>query len=358
MECRVFRKKINDLLEDNISNDMKDVMLKHIESCKECKALYDEEILIDKEFRMALKVEPQSFRSLRGDIMKNIDKNKYGKNPMKRFLLHFKKFRTTYSAAAAIIFLAVVITPYAVKNGFSFRAAKKAESQSGQNAVMDSKALSIESAQDGERQLRENVALKQSKEDENSSTLSASEVTTEAVYIPKFQKKEIDKSFKPNFNTSWQFSPNRIYSATVEGRGEGAYEEGIANIIVKNLKTNEQWSFDMTENEEKKYTPKAVKWVTDETLLVIVGYGYGTISPGGKLYLLNIGTADTIIADPLNTAKLDESKNSQVTKILDIRYSKDKPLEIDAEVTIYDDKEFISSHTEKRTITSYIPPFN
>lgn len=368
MECRVFRKKANDLLEDNISNDLKDAMIKHMEDCRECKALYDEDVLIDEEFRMALKIEPKSFRSLRGDIMKNIDKNRYKKGPLNKLKLHFKRFKAAYSTAAAVILLAVSLTSYALKGGFSLGAAKKAESGSAPQTAMKSAVdMNIEKdeaahkfAASQNEETQKNIK-EDAKQDDTSGRKESFEIekpTSGVSYLPKFKKEELNKNYKVSFNMPWEISPSKKYGAAVEGKGEEAFEEGIANIVVKDLNSNKQWSFGMINNEEKQYTPKAVKWITDETLLIIVGYGYGTISPGGKLYLLNVDKADTIAADPLNSAKLDEKKNSQISKILDIRYSEGKPLEIDVEVTIYDDDAFINSHTEKRTVTSYIPPFN
>lgn len=364
MDCRVFEKRLEDLIEDNISYDLKDAMLKHMKKCESCRALYEEEISIQKTFREALSLEPQSFRSLRGDIMKNIDKNRYGKNPMKKLLYHIKKYRITYTTAAAFIMVAVFSTSYAVKNNF-IGSAKKSLSSDTQNM----QAASLEknkTAEDSIFKAEENsdegqeVTGAQKNGDNNDASkdqpdTKSAEVKSDA-YMPRFEKKELDKGTKVEFNTPWEISPSRKYSAAVEGKGDAAQEEGIANIVLKDLKTGKLWSFNLLDNEEKQFTPKAVKWINDTKLLVIVGYGYGTIDLGGKLYILDVDTGTIMDADPNNTAKLDEK--SQITNILKVNFSETKPLEIDVEVLVYEDDAFNESHTENRTIKSYSPPFN
>jgi hypothetical protein len=38
---------------------------------------------------------------------------------------------------------------------------------------------------------------------------------------------------------------------------------------------------------EKQDSAKVVKWIDDDKLLIIIGFGYGTVSEGGDLYLYN-----------------------------------------------------------------------
>lgn len=353
MDCKVFRKRLTDLLEDNISYDLKDAMLEHIESCKACKALYDEEVFIDETFKSSLSIEPHSFRSLRVDIMKNIDKNRYGKSPVKKLLYHIKKHRKAYVTAAAFIAFAVLITPYAIKNGFGLSANKNISIESTNNDATGSVPMQKFSASIAKGEENQSIQSQNAAKEDNTSTEmsiadSKAGVKNEISYMPEFKKKALDKKFKLEFNTPWESSPNKKYSATVEGKGGNAQEEGIAKLIIKDLSTGEQWSFELINNEEKQFTPKVVKWMDDKHLLVIIGYGYGMVDKGGELYVLNIIDSSIYKADPNNTAKLE--KNSQVTKIVSVKELPSKDLEINVEVLVFDDDNLNTSHTENRTI--------
>ncbi|MDA8228339.1 MAG: DUF4652 domain-containing protein [Desulfitobacterium hafniense] len=63
-----------------------------------------------------------------------------------------------------------------------------------------------------------------------------------------------------------------------------------------------------------KYTPKKILWENDNSLLVIVGYAYGTVSPGGDLIRLNVDTGRAEMVYPAL-----EYGNQQVTDMRIIR---------------------------------------
>lgn len=341
MDCNIFKKRLNDLLEDNLSYDLRKAMLEHMKDCEDCSALYKEELEIDELFKMGLCVEMQDFRSLRGDIMKNIDKNRYGANPVKKIIRHIKSHIATYTSLAAIITVFAFLIPYVRVHGLL--GANKSLSLAPQNSTAQGTAekaagnntLSI--AQDN------NTILPQSNgTDQN----GAAKVSS---YMPQFEKKQLDKNTVVKFNTPWELSVNKIYSATVVGKGTEAQEEGIATITVKNMSNGEQWSFDLI-NNEKQFTPKAVKWVDDENLLVIVGLGYGTVSKGGEIYMLNINSGLTAKADPQNTANLNSL--SEITKINSVKTLDANTLSIDTAVLVYEDNQMNANHMENRTVTS------
>lgn len=342
MECKVFRKRLTDLIEDNISHDLKEAMLEHIAECEACRALYEEELSIDETITKGLSIDPTSFRSLRADIMKSIDKDKYGRSPLKKLLYHIRKYRGTYTSVAAVITAAIFITPYISKNGIGF-SARKTESREQANTALQ------KGAKPASESLARSIAPEAS--DRQNALKSADNnifsAQNEEPYIPKFKKFDIDKTYKATFNTPWKTSDSKRYSATVEGKGEGAIEEGIGKVILKDSQTGEQWSFELIENE-KQFTPKNVAWIDDETLLVIIGYGYGRVSLGGDIYFLNINTSEVTKADPENKAKTDEK--SQITKVLAVKKLSTKELELNLEMLVYEDEVLNKNHTENRTI--------
>ncbi|MGM0419457.1 MAG: DUF4652 domain-containing protein [Bacillota bacterium] len=83
-------------------------------------------------------------------------------------------------------------------------------------------------------------------------------------------------------------SPDRtalIYIAPFEWEQPGS-------IYVYNLQNKEHKKVLGPANLAEDMSPKGVWWYDNNHLLVIVGYAYGTVSVGGDLYLLDLGTAD------------------------------------------------------------------
>jgi hypothetical protein len=343
MDCKIFRKRLTDLIEDNISHDLKDVMLDHITECEACRLLYEEELSIDEVIKKGLSIDPTSFRSLRGDIMKNIDKNKYGTSPMKKIINHFKKYRITYTSAAAIITAAVLITPLLDTTNIGF-GAKKSESKQNKELV----SSAVDSASGAADQKMSQPQVQGKSDIESAGANQSFEMRNLVEYSPKFEKKSLDKGFKPSFNTPWEDSISKKYSATVEGKGAEAFEEGIGVIVLKDIKAGTQWSYSLLDNEQKQFTPKNLKWIDDENLLVVIGYGYGMVDFGGEVYFLNINTNEITKADPQNAAKT--SKTSQITKILSVKTLPSKELEVNIEVLVYEDENLNANHRENRTI--------
>jgi hypothetical protein len=240
---------------------------------------------------------------------------------------------------AAIAAGLILITPRVMENGFNFGAAKQSK-VAQENSMARSMEKMPASASDNAAMSPESAKLAP---DNNPMMLM------EVQYMPVFQKREAEKGFNPKFNTPWQNSKSKTYSATVEGKGQEAQEEGIATVVVKDVKTNNKWIFELAENETKQFTPKAVKWIDDENLLVIVGLGYGTVDVGGELYILNINDGSVRKADLENKLNLD--KYSQVTKIVSIKPLQTGEQEVTVEVHIYKDDMFNENRTETRTLT-------
>lgn len=352
MDCNIFRKKLEDLVEDNLAYDLREAMFEHIKDCKECSDLYKEELEIDEMFRIGLSVDSQNFRSLRSDIMKNIDKNRYGVSPVKKIYTHFRNHIATYTSLAAMIAIFVFLVPYVKEHGL-FSTSKLNNMAKPQSAV-SSDAANHSMVTNGLVTDESRLGINSADSNESGDTRTLKNRNTmqnnlSIQYMPKFEKKVLDKNTEIKFNTPWENSLNKKYSATVEGKGSEALEEGIGSVVVKNLSSGELVSFKMADNQ-KQYSPKTVKWVDDENLLVVVGLGYGTVHQGGDIYLLNIDTALVTKADPQNTANLDNK--SEIAKIQSVKMGESNNLIIDVEVLVFEDNLLNINHRENRTITS------
>jgi hypothetical protein len=237
--------------------------------------------------------------------MKSIDKNKYGTSPMKKFINHLKKYRGTYTSLAAVVAAVIFITPYLSKTGIAFGAKKSAAPESAHKVMQPQMTQSASNAS-ADNAASKGIAPKnqvESKTAENN-TLS---ITSADVSIPRFEKKLLDKDYKPKFNTPWQTSLSKQYSATLEGRGVGAQDEGVAVIVVKQTSTGQQWSFSLLDNDMQQISPRFIYWVDNENLLVVVGLAQGHASLGGNLYMLNINTCWKVYSNISNRLAVEVS---------------------------------------------------
>lgn len=350
MDCGVFRKRLNDLIEENIDFDLKEAMLEHVEKCEPCKSSYKEELAIEESFRAAFSIDTGNFRSLRPEIMKNIDKNRYGKNPFKRLLNHIKKYKANYTALAAVAAAIIFITPYIVNEGLGNGVKESALTKRSAKELPDSnfstmkrdvvKSPEIYGSTKGEA--RNKMAV------EDNNTMGSKSEEKDVDYMPAFEKKVLDKNIIVSFSIPWETSKNKKYSATVEGIGEEAQEEGIGSIVVKD-KAGKLKSFSLLNNNEKQYTPKKLKWIDDESLLITVGYGQGMVNKGGKLYILNVETNTITKPNPNN---IETGTLSEITKIISVEKLGENKLKIYVELQVYEDENLNISHMENGTITT------
>lgn len=345
MDCMVFRKRLNDLVEDNIAYDLKDAMLQHIVECEECRTVYEDELSLDAAIKKGLSIDSKAFKSSRTQIMKSIDKNKYGTSPMKKFMNHLRKYRGTYTSIAAVITVAIVITPYIGKSGLGFTAKKSENMSNAQIASKSSESFKNEMSTAKSAPKMQSNSVKGQAEAKQDTSLA---ITNRDIPERAFEKKALNKTYMPNFNNGWTDSVNKKYSATVEGRGISSEDEGVATIVVKEAATENQWAFNLLNNEDQQSSPKSVYWIDDEKLLVIVGIAQGHASKGGNLYMLNTNTAETITADPKNTANLQNG--SEIMRVVSTNKLPNNQLEINIEVSVYDDDIQNEFHAENRII--------
>ena len=64
--------------------------------------------------------------------------------------------------------------------------------------------------------------------------------------------------------------------------------ETFADVYIEDTKNATRWQLQLA--LEGQQTPKKFLWVDDERFLVIIGYAFGTTSPGGDVYLVDART--------------------------------------------------------------------
>ncbi|GAA0177878.1 hypothetical protein SH2C18_10250 [Clostridium sediminicola] len=106
MNCKLFKEKINDYINNQLSEKEKLEMEIHTEKCEECRRILKEEISIDNMFKNALKNNEVQFKSQKSTIMNTIDVNKYKASDikLKNKKYYFKKVALV-AAAFAFIFI-------------------------------------------------------------------------------------------------------------------------------------------------------------------------------------------------------------------------------------------------------------
>ena len=156
-----------------------------------------------------------------------------------------------------------------------------------------------------------------------------------------FEKTKVS-NYKPSFHSPWIPSPNGTYRATIEGRGEQAGEEGIGTLVIENMNAKDSFIFKLLEEEPyRQYTPKEVAWIDESRLFVIIGYAYGMVTAGGKLYVLDIERNEMkpIITDLTNKEE-----------VMSIKVNNDDTFTYQLHVYDTDAMEVSESHVEENTL--------
>lgn len=156
----------------------------------------------------------------------------------------------------------------------------------------------------------------------------------------KFEKVIENKDRKIVFNTPWKTNGANNKSACIEGKGEQAVEEGVGEIFVKDLKTEQLTKFQLI-NNKKQMSPKFIEWCDENNLFVVIGMGHGTVSMGGNLYLLNIN--DNVLSVVYET----KDAKKQISSV------KKMGNNIELIVTVYEDDNLDKKHEEKWIINSF-----
>lgn len=334
MNCDIVRKRLFDFIEGSVSNDLHEAIENHLNTCDNCRKIYEEEKELDELIKASLNTEHIEFKSSRAEIMKSIDKNRYSKSPWNKLRFHFKRYNKQYLASAACLIFFLVISPL-IKN--QYNRLDKPEGAS-EEFKMEKRTLENQNIRSFNADTRE---LSEEKED------FQKEKDEPTVFFDKkvqFIKEEVKDEKQIEFNTPWQDSPNKKFKATIEGKGQYAIEEGIATVVIKEMENNKMMKYSIIPYE-KQLTPKYIQWLDDENLLLIIGFPYGTITKGGDLYMLNIQSNNNYLVYDT------KDKKKEVTSLQKI--NRDGKLDLKLDLNVYDDDEFNKSHKETITMENF-----
>ena len=115
MNCNIFKKGLEDYILGSISNDLKIAFEKHMDGCESCRRLYEEEVKIDRDFKMALSTDCLNFNSSKTNIINSIDKNRYSKKTSNKILYNFKKYKIRYVSYTVAVISMIVFIPMVLK---------------------------------------------------------------------------------------------------------------------------------------------------------------------------------------------------------------------------------------------------
>lgn len=111
--------------------------------------------------------------------------------------------------------------------------------------------------------------------------------------------------------------------------------EMLGEVYLYDLEKKEEEKLLSRDDLPKQMTPKEIKWITDNHLLLIIGKAYGTVSEGGDLYWLDVETRELYAV-----SELEENKEYKSIKL--------KEEEIILEMAIFDEQ-FLDYELEEHT---------
>lgn len=338
MNCSTFLKRLNDYIEGNLSMDMEMAMKKHLEECPSCRSDYEEEMKIEEAFKSVIQNEDIVFKSSRASIMNSIDKSMYEKKLSKRISLYFKKYKVMYGTCAALLIGFLAMSPHIFNKINGFTAGELAQDNASNNIM-------VKKAENKNSIMRSTEEKGVAKEDVNIA-MTAPTVFLEEKYA--FEKGDLKESYLENrilLEDNWSTSTDRKFSALIEGQNKEGTEEGIHPIILKENDAEKLYKFSF-KDASIQYSPKRLRWLDEKNLLVTIGYGFGTITKGGDLFVVNIDTGNTY-----SVYKTQDDKKEIVD--VDIILDNKNKAQLKLKLNVYEDENYTKSHIEERSIEDF-----
>jgi hypothetical protein len=287
MNCNIFKKRLENYILGDISEDLKSSLEKHMEQCESCRSLYDEEVKIDTDFKTVLSIEGIKFNSSRTNIINSIDKNRYSKKASNKIFYSFRRHKSKYlsyavAAIAMLVFIPMMLRGITMGN-------HKSESMNKDTAIYKSsepgvteRKVTTEGATYEDSLLKEDI-----KEDNNITSAKQDEMSK----LLQFQSSIVAKEALPAYKIIWETSTDDKNSAAIDIGEERDVDFGIHVIYVKDMSTNKIVKYEIT-NNVMQFTPRNIEWWDNEHLIIVAGYAYGTIAQGSQVYSLDINTGD------------------------------------------------------------------
>lgn len=333
MNCNIFLRKLDDYIEGSLSMDMEIAMKKHLEDCSNCKKYYEEQIKIEKAFKSVIENEDIVFKSSRSSIMSSIDKSMYEKKISKRIVLYFKRYKFIYSTCAALLIGFISLAPYISNKINGFTGKNLAQGKAPKNIMLRKS--------EAQNFMMEGAEQKSGVKEEADTALIRPTVFLEE----KYSLKKSDLESKSLSSGIWRDSPDKKFSAMIEGQNSDGTEEGIHPIILRENTTQKIYKLSF-KDASIQYAPKKLQWWDDKNLLVTIGYGFGTITKGGDLFIVNI---DTGSAYSVYKTQDDKKEVTDVEKVL----NNDGSINLKLKLNVYEDENYIKSHVEEKLIQNF-----
>jgi hypothetical protein len=328
MNCNIFKKRLEDYVLGNTSDDLKEALESHMEQCDSCRELYENEVKIDSAFRSVLSVEGIQFNSSRPSIINSIDKNRYSKKTSNKIFYNFRRYKSRYLSYMVAAIAMVIFIPMVLKN-FS-GAPYKSEMARNNNAIYKESEENSDAAIT-KRSAEDSMEMPKTKQESSQYSMDSS-ASAKKVNIPiEFKSSIITKADLPDFKMNWENSPDGKISAAIDTRPEKDVDFGIHVIYTENINTGEIVKYEASGND-RQFTPRNIEWWDNENLIVVAGFGFGTISYGSQVYNLDIN------AGKFSTLYLVKDEKYQ---ILDVERDKN---DLILQLIIYEDDNYMTSH--------------
>lgn len=261
MKCDQCKDKLNEYIEGNLSVDMDKEIEKHLLTCESCKSIYEEDKEEYELFKNEFNFDGIEFRDSLENIMGSIDKDKYkGKRGF------FIKYKKVLSGIAAMLVIAVVSIPV-VSNIIN-------------QQTINPKAARISSG--------EVPKDNQNDVDNAYGTVLNDESGLERVYDLEIVSE--DTVLKDNDN--YINSDDKRFSMAIQGKGQGASEEGIGIIYIKDNDAADDLVEKYYVREDNQESPLSVYFYDNTHILIVHGHGYGTLCNGTSIIMIDLATGE------------------------------------------------------------------
>ncbi|MFA6940440.1 MAG: DUF4652 domain-containing protein [Clostridiaceae bacterium] len=274
MDCRIFDNKLEDFQKGKLPKDIEKAIEKHMEKCADCRAVYTLEQNMNTSFSAYFGIDQLEHKTVRNEIMKKINKNRYRKNPVKKFKYKILADKKKYMATAAVLLAVCICIPF-IKN-----LGRLSLSNAKTSTRLDSTGASPEY------------------KTENAIIVKDEKQGIQINYY-KISKDEAVKMINETYNvTKSVTSPDNKKKALIYGKGEEMIEEGYSKVILQDLTKNEYYVIELND-KSSQLTVKGITWRNNNHILAIIGYAYGMVSKGeygaasgGNVYDFNLDTRE------------------------------------------------------------------
>lgn len=320
MNCNIFKNGLDDYILGNISNDLKIALEKHMEQCESCKGLYEEELKIDRDFKLVLSIDGIEFNSSRASIINSIDKNRYSKKTSNKMLYNFKKYKNRYLSYAVAVIAMIVFIPMLLR-GFG-----------GGNYSSESPINNTTMYKTSEEGIAQDSMKTESTEGSSMLKSSEPQIANKTANAPlEFKRTMITKQALPDYDMKWKNSTDGKNSAAIDIAPEKDADFGIHAVYIKNMATNEIAKYEVI-NNERQFTPRNIEWWDNDHLIIVAGLGFGTVAYGTEVYSLDVNTSELFTLYQIKDNKQQILNLEKVEKDLILQ------------LLIYEDDNYITSH--------------